>query len=169
MRRAAAAVGTSIFFALAPGVVCGVIPYWLTGWQMQRPFERLEPLRIAGATMLAFAAAVLVRAFARFVAEGRGTPAPVAPTEHLVVGGLYRHVRNPMYLAVVAAIVGQGVVLWQPPLFFYAVAVAVAVALFVRHYEEPTLRRQFGNEYEAYARAVPRWIPRLRPWQKGEP
>jgi protein-S-isoprenylcysteine O-methyltransferase Ste14 len=106
-----------------------------------------------------------VHAFVGFVVEGVGTPAPVAPTRHLVVGGLYRYVRNPMYLAVLAAIVGQALVLGRPVLLLYAAAVGAAVLAFVRWYEEPTLARRFGAEYEAYRRAVPGWRPRLRPWE----
>jgi protein-S-isoprenylcysteine O-methyltransferase Ste14 len=110
---------------------------------------------------------VLLHAFLRFVVEGVGTPAPVAPTEHLVVGGLYRYVRNPMYLAVAATIVGQALVLGRPVLLLYAAMFGVAVYSFVRGYEEPTLRRQFGDEYEEYRRAVPGWWPRRRPWRAG--
>ena len=106
---------------------------------------------------------MLVHAFARFVVEGLGTPAPVAPTERLVVGGLYRYVRNPMYLAVVAAIAGQALLLWQAVLVPYAALVAVAFVVFVLGYEQPTLQHQFGPQYEAYRRAVPAWWPRLRP------
>ncbi len=121
-------------------------------------------LRVVGAILLAAGAVVLVHAFARFVVEGAGTPAPVAPTARLVVGGLYRYVRNPMYLAVLAVIVGQGLVLGRPGLFGYAAAVAVAVVTFVHGYEQPVLARTFGAEYGAYRRAVPGWWPRLRPW-----
>ena len=109
--------------------------------------------------------AVLLHAFARFVVEGIGTPAPVAPTEHLVVGGLYRHVRNPMYVAVAATIVGQALVLGRPALLLYALAFMATVAAFVRFYEEPVLSERFGDEYEAYRRAVPGWRPRLHPWE----
>jgi protein-S-isoprenylcysteine O-methyltransferase Ste14 len=119
--------------------------------------------------MLILGLIVLIQAFARFVAEGRGTPAPVAPTERLVVGGLYRYVRNPMYLAVVAAIAGQGLLLNQPVLLGYAAAVWVTVASFVRWYEEPTLGRQFGEQYQAYRRAVRAWRPRIRPWHQDQP
>jgi protein-S-isoprenylcysteine O-methyltransferase Ste14 len=112
---------------------------------------------------------VLVHAFGRFVAEGRGTPAPVAPTERLVVGGLYRYVRNPMYLGVLAAIVGQGLLLGQLGLLAYAALVWVAVATFVQAYEEPTLHARYGAEYDAYRRAVPAWWPRLRPWRPQGP
>ena len=114
-----------------------------------------------GVILLVAGVVVLLEAFARFVVEGVGTPAPVAPTEHLVVGGLYRYVRNPMYLAVAATIVGQALLLGQPILLLYAAAFGVVVAAFVRWYEEPTLRRQFGEEYDAYRRAVPGWWPRL--------
>ena len=97
----------------------------------------------------------------RFVVEGLGTPAPVAPTEKLVVGGLYRYVRNPMYLAVAATIVGQALVLGRPVLFLYAAVFGAVVWAFVHWYEEPTLRRQFGDEYDAYRREVPGWWPRF--------
>ena len=108
--------------------------------------------------------AVLLHAFARFVVEGLGTPAPVAPTERLVVGGLYRHVRNPMYIAVAATIVGQALILGRPGLLVYAAAFGVVVGAFVHGYEEPTLAARYGEQYEAYRRAVPAWWPRRRPW-----
>jgi len=165
MRRGPAAAGSAVFFALAPGVVAGLLPWLLTGWRPGRPPAELWPLRLAGAVLVVAGAAVLVHAFARFAVEGLGTPAPVAPTAHLVVGGLYRYVRNPMYLAVVAAIAGQALLLWRWDLLWYALAVAIAVVAFVRWYEEPTLRRRFGSRYEEYRRAVPGWLPRRRPWR----
>ena len=158
---ARAAAGTTVFFAVAPGVMAGVIPWAITGWDVRADWGWA---RVAGALLTVGGAAVLVQAFARFVREGRGTPAPVAPTERLVVGGLYRHVRNPMYEAVAATIVGQALILGRPGLLLYAAVFAAMVAAFVHVYEEPTLEDQFGTEYEAYRRAVPRWIPRLRPW-----
>ena len=91
------------------------------------------------------------------------TSGPVAPTDRLVVGGLYRFVRNPMYLAVLAAIAGQAVMLGQPVLVAYGVVVGVAVVSFVRGYEEPTLQQRFGPAYDEYRQAVPAWLPRLRP------
>ncbi|HEX2373592.1 MAG TPA: methyltransferase [Actinomycetota bacterium] len=165
MGKAGAALGSAVFFALAPGVVAGLVPWWLTGWQARTLPPWWLPLRIAGALLLAAGAGVLVSAFARFVVEGLGTPAPVAPTRELVVGGLYRYVRNPMYLGVLAAIVGQALVLGQPALLLYAVTVAAAFVVFARWYEEPTLARQFGDRYLAYRRAVPGWWPRRRPWR----
>ncbi len=158
MNRAAAAAGSAAFFVLAPGVVAGLVPWWLTGW---RVVPLWAPLRWVGVVLLIAGVSVLVRAFVQFVAEGIGTPAPVAPTERLVVRGLYRYVRNPMYLAVLATIVGQALILGQLVLFIYALAVGLAFVAFVRGYEEPTLRRRYGAEYEAYQRAVPGWWPRL--------
>ncbi len=166
MRRSAAAAGSALFFATAPGIVAGLIPWWLTGWRVRGPLAHWAPVRLAGLVILILATVVLVRAFARFVAEGRGTPAPVAPTERLVIGGLYRYVRNPMCLAVVAAITGQALALGQPVLLGYAAVVWVTVAAFARWYEEPTLARQFGAQYEAYRRGVPAWRPRTRPWKQ---
>src|SRR5215218_9925307 len=149
MGRAGAAVGSAVFFALAPGVVAGVVPWWLTGWDAGPAWTGL---RVLGALVTAAGAAVLVHAFARFVSEGIGTPAPVAPTQHLVVGGLYRWVRNPMYLAVVSCAGGQAGVFGRPVLLVYAAALLVLFVSFVRLYEEPTLTLQFGPEYEAYRR-----------------
>jgi protein-S-isoprenylcysteine O-methyltransferase Ste14 len=167
VRRPAAALGSVVFFLLAPGVVAVLVPWWLTGWRVKE-LPYWAPLRVIGVALLAAGAVVLVGAFVRFVVEGIGTPAPVAPTRHLVVGGLYRYVRNPMYLAVLAVIVGQALALGQPVLLLYAAVIAAAFVLFVRGYEEPTLRRQFGERYEAYQRAVPGWWPRRHPWEPAD-
>jgi protein-S-isoprenylcysteine O-methyltransferase Ste14 len=168
VRKARAAVGSLVFLVLVPGVVAGLVPWWLTGWRFQNPLPYWLPLRVGGLILLAAGVVVLLHAFVRFVVEGLGTPAPVAPTERLVVGGLYRYVRNPMYLAVAAIIMGQALALGQPILLLYAGAFAVAVAAFVHWYEEPTLRRLFGDQYEAYRRAVPAWWPRREPWVSAE-
>jgi protein-S-isoprenylcysteine O-methyltransferase Ste14 len=170
MRRPIAAAGTALFFALAPGVVAGLIPWSLTGWHPRQPVPSWAwpPLRAAGVALLAAGTVVLASAFVRFVVEGAGTPAPIAPTQRLVIGGLYRYVRNPMYLAVVATIAGQGLALGQPVLLWYAAAVAAATATFTHFYEQPALTRQFGAAYDAYRRAVPGWWPRRHPWKPGE-
>jgi protein-S-isoprenylcysteine O-methyltransferase Ste14 len=164
MRTVAAAAGSTLFFALAPGVVAGLVPWLLTGWDTADP-PWPWPVRVIGAVLLAACAVVLVQAFVRFVREGRGTPAPVGPTEKLVVGGLYRHVRNPMYVAVVGAIVGQALLLGRPVLLVYAALAGAGMAVFVRGYEEPLLAARYGEQYRAYRRAVPGWLPRLRPWR----
>ncbi len=101
--------------------------------------------------------------------DGAGTPAPPAPTERLVVSGLYRYVRNPMYVAVLAVIVGQALLLSRPVLLAYAAAVAAAFGAFVRWYEQPTLARRYGAQYEAHQRDVPGWWPRLPPARRKPP
>jgi protein-S-isoprenylcysteine O-methyltransferase Ste14 len=159
VRRPSAAAGSALFFAVAPGVVAGLVPYLLTAWEVDA--EWWPPLRVLGAIVVIVGAAVLVHAFARFVVEGLGTPAPVAPTEHLVVGGLYRYVRNVMYIAVTAAIVGQALLLGSVPLLVYAALAWATMAAFARFHEEPALARRYGAQYEAYRRAVPAWWPRL--------
>jgi protein-S-isoprenylcysteine O-methyltransferase Ste14 len=162
MRKTNAAIGSIVFFFLAPGVVAGGIPWWLTDWEVGDTWP--TAVRVVGTALIAAGTVVLVQAFARFVREGLGTPAPVAPTETLVVGGLYRYVRNPMYLAVLATILGQALLLGQPVLFGYAFVVWLAFASFVRFYEEPHLTERFGQSYRAYRAAVPAWVPRVRPW-----
>ena len=151
-----------MFLIIAPGVVGGLIPWLLTGWAAH---EWWPPVRVVGGLMIGAGLAILLEAFGRFVVEGVGTPAPVAPTERLVIGGSYRYVRNPMYLAVAGLILGQALLLGQSELLLYAAGFGVAVAAFVHGYEEPALARRFGAEYEGYRRAVPAWRPRLTPWE----
>lgn len=159
-----AAVGTAVFLVVAPGVVAGLLPWLITGWEVEEPLPFWLTLRVAGAFLLVVGLVVLLDAFARFVREGLGTPAPIAPTDHLVVGGLYRYVRNPMYLAVAALIVGQALLLGQLILLPYVALFGLAVWSFAHWYEEPTLARQFGAEYDEYRSAVPGWWPRRTPW-----
>jgi protein-S-isoprenylcysteine O-methyltransferase Ste14 len=164
MRRALATLGTAIFLVLAPGTVAGWIPWWITRWRVPSPALARLPLWVSGAVLVAAGVVVLLDSFARFALEGLGTPAPVFPTQHLVVSGLYRYVRNPMYVAVLAVIVGQALIFGSLRLVEYATLAWLAVHVFVVAYEEPTLRASFGAEYEAFCAAVPRWIPRLTPW-----
>jgi protein-S-isoprenylcysteine O-methyltransferase Ste14 len=167
MTRARAAAGSLVFLLVAPGVTAGLVPWLLTDWAVNDEIA-WPPLQVLGALLVIAGVAVLLQAFARFVIEGIGTPAPVAPPQRLVVGGLYRHVRNPMYVAVASTIIGQALLLGQPGLLAYAALFMAAVAAFVHLYEEPTLSRQFGADYTAYRRAVPAWRPRLHPWRAGE-
>ena len=162
MNRAGAWVGTTVFLFVAPGVVAGLVPWWLTGWVAGSTNPALVVL---GWLLVVTGAAALLASFARFAVEGRGTPAPVAPTDALVVGGLYRYVRNPMYLAVVAVILGQALILARPVLLVYAALVLATTATFVRVYEEPTLAERYGAEYDAYRTAVRGWWPRRHPWR----
>ncbi|HEV2377265.1 MAG TPA: isoprenylcysteine carboxylmethyltransferase family protein [Streptosporangiaceae bacterium] len=161
MRKMTAAGGSVVFLVIAPGVVAGLVPWWLTQWRIGAAYP--VPLRVIGAVVTGAGAVTLLGAFTQFAVQGRGAPAPPVPTERLVVRGLYRYVRNPMYLAVLAVITGQAILLGRLVLFGYAAAVCAAFVAFVYGYEQPTLARRYGAQYEAYRRAVPAWWPRLRP------
>ena len=158
LKQTRALLGSLVFLVVAPGTMAGLVPWLLTGWRSTDPWLGLQVLGVA---LIGAGASVLINAFARFALEGIGTPAPVAPTEKLVVGGLYRYVRNPMYIAVAATITGQALLLGRPILLAYALAFMGTVATFVRMYEEPVLERKYGEQYERYRRRVPAWWPRL--------
>ncbi len=143
----------------------GFIPWWITRWRFEPPLWGLSYLPWVGGVLAALGLVILVDSFARFALQGLGTPAPIMPTQHLVVSGAYRFVRNPMYVAGLALIVGQALLFGDARLLAYVAIVWVVTHLFVVLYEEPTMRRTFGSEYDAFARAVPRWIPRLKPWR----
>ncbi|ANP51187.1 protein-S-isoprenylcysteine O-methyltransferase Ste14 [Streptomyces griseochromogenes] len=163
MRKASAALGTALFLVLVSGGAAVLVPWSLTdGW---RTGDWWLPLRLLGLVPLAAGAAVILEAYARFALEGLGTPAPIAPPARLVVSGPYRYVRNPIYVAVVAVLAGQGLLLARPVLFVYAAGAWALSWAFVRWYEEPGLVRRFGAEYERYRRAVPAWRPRRTPWR----
>ena len=162
MRRTSAALLSAAFLVIAPGTVAGLLPWWITGWRMAGgPLV----LKLAGGLLILAGLALLVDCFSRFVVQGHGTPAPVAPPENLVVAGPYRRVRNPMYVAIVAMILGQAALLGALRLLGYAALVWTGFHIFVVVYEEPTLRRHFPAGYAAFSAAVPRWIPRLSPWR----
>ena len=165
MRRVSSVVGSTAFLLLAPGTVAGLVPWWIAGWRLAPPMGGLSWVRWFGVALIAVGVPLLLDSFARFALQGRGTPAPVLPTEDLVVTGLYRYVRNPMYVGVVTVVLGQGLVIGSLPVLGYGALLALTFHLFVLAYEEPKLRRSFGAEYDRYCRNVSRWIPRLRPWR----
>ena len=158
-----AALYTVVFFFLAPGTMGFVVPWVITGWQ--RPEGELGALGLLGAALVACGLVAVVACFVRFVREGSGTPAPVEPTESLVVGGLYRYVRNPMYIAVASIIGGQALIFHSNGVLAWLALFMLSVWSFVRAYEEPTLAQQFGDSYAEYRDAVPGWWPRLTPYQ----
>jgi protein-S-isoprenylcysteine O-methyltransferase Ste14 len=164
--RARAWIGTLGFLVLTPGVVAGLIPALITGWRSPWADAWASPVVIGAAVVISCGVLVLLGAFIRF-ARADGTPAPPLPTAHLVVVGPYRYVRNPMYLAVLAIILGQALLFGSWGALVYAGVVLLAVALFVLGYEEPTLELEYGDEYRAYRRNVRRWLPRLRPWHQS--
>ena len=162
-----AVLGTAVFLLFAPGTLAGLVPCWISRWHTQAPFWGFTPFRVIGALLIAASIPVLLESFGRFALQGVGTPAPIFPTQHLVVKGFYRYVRNPMSIAVVSVIFGQALLLGNIRVLAYAIFVWLAFHLFVLIYEEPTLRKSFGVEYETFCAHVPRWIPRLSPWREG--
>lgn len=162
--RTSAIAGSVVFLLLAPCIVAGVLP-WLILDRYRLPFSTALPFVVIGGILTVAAVAALLHSFARFALEGLGTPAPIAPTEKLVVGGIYRHVRNPMYVAVLSIIAGQALLFASWAVALYGLVMGIAMVSFAHFYEEPTLARRYGAEYEIYRRAVPGWLPRLTPWR----
>lgn len=167
MQKSKAALLSAGFYVVAPGTVAGLVPWLITRWRFRRPLPGWAAARVLGAVLIAAGLVPTTSAFAEFAKAG-GTPAPPAPTEHLVVSGFNRYVRNPMYLGLLLAVLGQALLFGNIKVLAYAAAVWVAPAAFVHFYEEPTLARQFGADYEAYRRAVPAWMPRTRPWPPAD-
>jgi protein-S-isoprenylcysteine O-methyltransferase Ste14 len=161
--RVRAWVGTLVFLVLTPGVVAGLIPGVITGWRIPWTGAWISPVAVMAGIVILSGVIVLLDAFVRF-ARADGTPAPPMPTVHLVVVGPYRYVRNPMYLAVLAIILGQALLFGSGGALLYGGIVLLAVVLFVRGYEEPTLELEYGDEYREFRRNVRGWIPRVRPW-----
>lgn len=151
-----------LFLLLAPGVLLGLIPYWISETDISLIATGF--LRYLAIPLWMIGAGIMVWCFRDFTVEGHGTPAPIDPPHELIASGLYRYVRNPMYVAGLIALAGW--ILWSPSLSMIMTTLVffTATHLFVRFYEEPTLKRKFGAVYEEYLKSVPRWIPR-RPKQ----
>ncbi|MFN7992574.1 MAG: isoprenylcysteine carboxylmethyltransferase family protein [Bryobacteraceae bacterium] len=167
-RRLSAIAGSAVFLVIAPGFIAGWVPWWISHWRFSSAAWAIPGVRVTGSVLIALGAVGLLDSFGRFAIQGIGTPAPVFPTRHLVVTGFYRYVRNPMYVAVVSAILGQALLFVNARLLSYGAFIWISFHVFVLAYEEPTLRATFGNEYKRFCAAVPRWIPRLTPWESGK-
>jgi protein-S-isoprenylcysteine O-methyltransferase Ste14 len=167
MRRVFAIFGSALFLVLAPGILAGYVPWRITGWHVGVPLLGTSLSRLVGVLLIAAGLPVLLDSFTRFALQGVGTPAPIFPTRHLVVSGWYQYVRNPIYVAVVSLILGQGLFFASVRVLEYGIAVWVGFYLAVLIYEEPTLRQSYGPEYEDFCANVPRWIPHLRPWRRN--
>ena len=151
-------VNTLLFTVFVPGTVAILIPRWLLGG-FSRPHSGL--LTWIGGIAFEIGAAIYFRCAWEFAARGLGTPAPIAPTKFLVTTALHRYVRNPMYLGVALAILGEATIFRSVHVAEYAGIMLLIAHIFVVLYEEPTLQRQFGESYEEYRSKVPRWIPHV--------
>jgi protein-S-isoprenylcysteine O-methyltransferase Ste14 len=164
MQRLPAILGSLLFLIVAPGIVAGLVPWAISGWQWSPALLGIEPLRWLGGALIVAGAPILLDSFARFAVEGLGTPAPIYPTDRLIVTGLYRFVRNPMYVGVVAIILGQALLLGDIRLVIYGAIIWLAFHAFIIGYEEPVLRRCYGVQFNDYCAQVRRWLPRLTPY-----
>jgi protein-S-isoprenylcysteine O-methyltransferase Ste14 len=167
-RRSSAAIGSAAFFVAAPGTFAGVVPWLISGWHLRHPWPGWVVAQAVGVLLIVLGLVPVVHAFAQFARAG-GTPMPAAPTQRLVVNGFNRYLRNPMYAGLVVVILGQALLFGQAGLVLYAAVFWLVTACFVHWYEEPTLARQFGDEYEVYRRAVPAWWPRRTAWVTSSP
>jgi protein-S-isoprenylcysteine O-methyltransferase Ste14 len=167
MSKITAILGSALFFIVAPFMLAGVIPWLMTHWGFRPPFLAAEATRLAGIALIIAGVPGVLDSFARFALQGLGTPAPIAPPQKLVVTGLYRYVRNPIYIAVVSVILGQAILFGDWRLFWYGALLWLFFHAAVVASEEPTLKQTFGAEYERFRTNVPRWIPRLTPWRAG--
>jgi len=165
MRRILAILGSATFLVIAPGIVAGYVPWRICRWHLGAPLLGTSAFRVVGVLLIVAGLPILLDSFARFALQGLGTPAPIFPTRHLVVSGLFRYVRNPMYVAVVSLVLGQGLFFGSVRVLEYGITVWATFYVFVLIYEEPTLRKTYGPEYEQFCANVPRWIPRLRSWR----
>ena len=153
----------ALFFVVAVQLtVIGFIPWLMVGIG---PRVSLSFWHLIGTLLLVMGGFALLWCNWAFVVQGRGTAAPYDPPRALVAQGLYRHVRNPMYVSAILIVFGTGLWTGAVILFGYAVLLAVSYHLFVSYYEEPHLQQKFGGSYADYCAAVPRWWPRVTPWR----
>lgn len=153
------ALRSLLFLLVAPGTVAGYIPLALL---RQGPQIKTSVFAYLAFPLWLLGGIVLLWSFWNFLAQGRGTPAPIDPPKELVAVGFYRYVRNPMYVAILSMILGHFLWFGYWSLLIYAFVVFLAFHTFVTYYEEPTLKRNFGAAYEEYLKRVPRWIPKIR-------
>lgn len=148
-----------IFTILQPGIVAGLVPWYLAKENFRRPFGSSFQLHhYGGALLFLFGFAILLHCVFRFIIEGRGTISPVDPTTRLVVKGLYKFSRNPMYVGVMSMLIGEAIFASSSTLWIYSGFIFLAFHLFILLVEEPRLRKDFGEAYEAYCRRVRRWV-----------
>lgn len=155
------ALRSLLWTILLPGLFAGYLPWRYFGLS-QVTIDPRRPADVLGVALIALGTALLTACIVEFARSGHGTLSPVDPPRHLVVRGLYRFVRNPMYLSVTTIVLGEVLLTRSRALAVYWTIWFACVNLFVMGYEEPTLRQQFGPSYDAYTRQVNRWIPRFR-------
>ena len=150
----------NLFFTLLqPGVVAGLIPYWIIGSKAKLIVSQTWGLQnYTGAALFGFGFIILIVCVASFAVYGNGTLSPADQTKRLVIRGLYNYSRNPMYVGVMLMLIGETIFFKSVNLLFYAGLILLAFSVFVRYFEEPRLRKDFGEEYKLYFKKVRRWL-----------
>jgi protein-S-isoprenylcysteine O-methyltransferase Ste14 len=161
MQRTSAVLGTAIFFVVAPFLAAAIVPWWITRWQFRPAFLDLELTRAIGGVLIVAGVPGIVDSFARFALQGLGTPAPVAPPQKLVVTGLYRYVRNPMYVSALAIVLGQALLFGDWRLIVYTALFWLAC-----HAYDPVRRADAAAQICGGVRCLPRKRPALDPATK---
>jgi len=158
-------VRSLIFTIVVPCTVAGWVPYWLANSGLDRLMFGKAPSSlvtdILGYILLVLGASIYLWCVYDFTFIGRGTPAIFDPPKHLVIRGLYNYVRNPMYVGIITIVIGQMFIHGSPAVLFFAIALAILFSSFVVLYEEPHLRKKFGNDYIEYSERVNRWLPKV--------
>ena len=158
----------SILFVLfgGPGIMLIYLPLWITHFRI----PAAEPLwqKLCAALLILVGILPALESVSRFIYVGRGTLVPVAPPEHLIVSGFYRYVRNPMYVGVLLALAGEAILFRNKGIVIEAVLMGIAAGIFIHFHEEPSLTRRYRDEYLEYRQHVPRWLPRLTPWNQPQ-
>jgi protein-S-isoprenylcysteine O-methyltransferase Ste14 len=160
-------VVVSVLFTVlgGPGIALVWLPLWITRFRVPAGEPRWQMVLAAALILIGLTPGL--ESVRRFIVVGRGTLVPAVPTEHLIVSGFYRHVRNPMYVGVLIALAGEILLFRNRGLIIFGACLWLGFHVFVSRYEEPTLTRRYGEEYLRFKRNVPRWLPRLTPWQGG--
>ena len=156
----------SILFLIfgGPGILLIYLPLWITRFRIPawEPWWQF----LLAAALIAVGITPALESVRRFIFVGRGTLVPIAPPQHLVVSGFYQYVRNPMYVGVLVALSGEATLFWSRGIVIEALLACLGFNLFVRMHEEPSLNRQYPDEYPRYKSQVPRWFPRLTAWNE---
>jgi protein-S-isoprenylcysteine O-methyltransferase Ste14 len=157
------AIKTLIWSILVPGTLTVLVPYWLLSASTTAFPQQVAGLKLLGIALISLGFVIYVWCAWDFTFVGEGTPAPFDPPKRLVVKGPYRFVRNPMYVFVALALIGESIFFATTTPIIYAGVALLFFHLWVVYYEEPTLRRKFGESYERYSRRVSRWLPGMPP------
>lgn len=149
-----------------PGIVLVYLPLLITHFRIPagEPLWRV----LVAAVLVAAGLTPAMESVGRFIKVGKGTLMPTAPPEHLVMSGFYRYVRNPMYVGVMVALTGEAILFWNRGIMTEFILAFMGFDIFIRLHEEPSLNRRYPDEYPRYKSHVPRWLPRLTPWDAGQ-